>query len=325
MEVYGLTGGIGSGKSTVADLLEEYGVPVVAADELSRIVVARGSRGLQDVVELFGPGVVDENGDLDRQKMAAIVFQDPGKRRELESILHPRIRERFEQVLDALEKAGHQVAVYEVPLLFEKNLQGEMKAVILVTADDAVRVERVRARDDVTQTEVRARMAAQMDEATKRRKADYVIENNGTRDDLRREVEFLLARFLRVGGRDRSAGTASGAEDQPVPPIEESRLDTVVPTSAPGTEPASGGTPTPPPPPDPPPTPRAPPPRSNMTTQPATIVPSTAPRAGGPARARQHTEPVSTVGPPPPTSRPRPPSDEPPVPDPTPDPDAEKE
>lgn len=222
MEVYGLTGGIGSGKSAVAALLEEYGVPVVSADELSRIVVARGSEGLADVERLFGPEVLDEKGDLDRRKMAAIVFADPAKRRQLEGILHPRIRERFEQVLDALEKAGHQVAVYEVPLLFEKNLQGEMKAVILVSADEAVRIARVRARDDVTQTEVEARMAAQMPEEEKRRKADYIIDNNGTLDDVRREVEFLLSRFLRVGTiRRRDPAAKGGTQEVPVVADEE--------------------------------------------------------------------------------------------------------
>jgi len=140
MDVYGLTGGIGSGKSTVAELLEEYGVPVVSADELSRVVVAPGSEGLRLVVERFGTEILAEDGSLDRRKMATLVFRDPERRRELEAILHPRIRDRFEQVLDALEKAGHEVAVYEVPLLFERNLQGEMKAVILVTAPMDVRV-----------------------------------------------------------------------------------------------------------------------------------------------------------------------------------------
>jgi dephospho-CoA kinase len=203
MDVYGLTGGIGSGKSTVAELLEEYGVPVVSADELSRVVVAPGSEGLRLVVEKFGTEVLGEDGGLDRRRMASVVFRDPERRRELEAILHPRIRDRFEQVLDALEKAGHSVAVYEVPLLFERNLQGEMKAVILVTAPMAVRVARVRSRDDVTETEVRARIAVQMDEDQKRRRADYIIENDGSLDDLRREVEFLMARFLRVASPAR--------------------------------------------------------------------------------------------------------------------------
>lgn len=213
MDVYGLTGGIGSGKSTVTDLLEEYGVPVVSADELSRIVVAKGSAGLADVVQRFGTEVLDTAGELDRRKMASIVFQDTSQRRELEAILHPRIRERFEQVLDALEKAGHNVAVYEVPLLFEKNLHSDMKAVILVTAPEAVRVARVRQRDDVTQTEVRARISAQMPESLKRKRADYVIENDGSVDDLRREVEFLLARFLRLEPAIRQSATPPDIAD----------------------------------------------------------------------------------------------------------------
>lgn len=236
MDVYGLTGGIGSGKSTVAELLEDYGIPVVSADELSRVVVAKGSDGLEAVVQCFGAEVLDDNGELDRRKMAAMVFEDPAKRRALESILHPRIRERFEQVLDALEKAGHEVAVYEVPLLFEKNLQGEMKAVILVTADERVRIDRVVHRDGVTEAEVLARMATQLDETTKRKRADYVIENNGSMDELRREVEFLLARFLRVG---TSRTNSPAIEEVPVktgrtlPPLEgepRARIPTEIPS-----------------------------------------------------------------------------------------------
>lgn len=239
MDVYGLTGGIGSGKTTVAELLEDYGVPVVSADELSRIVVSRGSEGLADVVRTFGPEVLDDHGELDRRKMASIVFQDPGKRRQLEAILHPRIRERFEQVLDALEKAGHEVAVYEVPLLFEKNLQGEMQAVILVTADQAVRTRRVQARDDITETEIRARMAAQMDETLKRKRADYIIENNGSMDELRREVEFLLDRFMRVGARKAAAHMGDQSSTRmSIDEVEEedggtaSRVRTEIPSSA---------------------------------------------------------------------------------------------
>jgi len=208
MDVYGLTGGIGSGKSAVADLLEGYGIPVVSADELSRIVVARGSEGLRQVVEAFGPEVLTDAKELNRRRLASLVFESSERRKDLEAILHPRIRERFEQVLDALEKGGHQVAVYEVPLLFEKNLQNDMKAVILVTADEALRIRRVQARDDVTEAEVRARMAAQMDEDQKRRRADYVIENNGSRDDLRREVEFMLERFMRIPGLRRARAEA---------------------------------------------------------------------------------------------------------------------
>lgn len=275
MDVYGLTGGIGSGKSTVASLLEEYGVPVVSADELSRIVVSKGSDGLADVVERFGPGVVDEAGELDRRKMASIVFQDPAQRRELEAILHPRIRERFEQVLDALEKAGHEVAVYEVPLLFEKNLQGDMKAVILVTSPESVRVRRVRTRDDVTETEVRARIAAQMDEALKRKKADYVLENDGSLDDLRREVEFLLARFLRLDTRRRRQ-----TQEIPAATDDDAMRRTEVPIGPPSDAPPAS--------PPPAPAPRA--------------TPPSLPHQSGPASERR-TE-VPTSAPPPPSSAP---------------------
>jgi dephospho-CoA kinase len=204
MEVYGLTGGIGSGKSTVAAMLEEYGVPVVSADELSRMVVAPGSEGLADVVEAFGREVLDDRGELDRKKMGKIVFANAEKRRALEAILHPRIRERYEQVLDALEKAGHPVMVYEVPLLFEKklHLQDEMKAVILVVSSADTRIARVKDRDALTTEEVLARMRTQMPEEEKRRLANYIVVNDGNLDDLRREVEYLISRYLRLPSRD---------------------------------------------------------------------------------------------------------------------------
>ncbi|PRQ04032.1 Dephospho-CoA kinase [Enhygromyxa salina] len=234
MEVYGLTGGIGSGKSTVAAMLEEYGIPVVSADELSRMVVAPGSPGLADVVEVFGPEVLDEHGELDRKKMGRIVFTTTEKRRQLEAILHPRIRERYEQVLDALEKAGHPVMVYEVPLLFEKKLdqQDEMKAVILVTATADTRIARVKDRDSLTTDEVLARMRAQIPEHEKRERADYIIHNDGDVDDLRREVEYLVSRFLRIPPRAdlREASIDEVIEEiEPELELDESEIDTLSP------------------------------------------------------------------------------------------------
>lgn len=226
MDVYGLTGGIGSGKSTVAKMLHEYGIPVVSADELARVVVAPGSEGLERVVEAFGSEVLGETGELDRRRLSAIVFGDVEKRRALEAILHPRIRECYEQVLDALEKAGHPVAVYEVPLLFEKGMQADLKAVILVTAPVDVRIARVQARDGLGESEIKRRMAAQMDEAKKRRKSDYVIDNEVDVDHLRREVEFMLKRFLRVPPPRQAGLAASGIpgsveEDVTLPPLND--------------------------------------------------------------------------------------------------------
>ncbi|MGH1347296.1 MAG: dephospho-CoA kinase [Nannocystales bacterium] len=227
MDVYGLTGGIGSGKSSVAEFLEDFGVPVVSADELSRVVVTAGSEGLAEVVRAFGSDVVDERGELDRRKMASIVFREPARRQQLEAILHPRIRERFEQVLDALEKAGHPITVYEVPLLFEKNLQSDMKATILVTATEETRITRVMERDQTTKTEVRDRIASQMPESLKRKRADYIIENDGSVDELRREVRFLLERFLRLDAR----GPHVVPVQTPQPPEAPSSTVTQVPTT----------------------------------------------------------------------------------------------
>ncbi|HEY8380368.1 MAG TPA: dephospho-CoA kinase, partial [Nannocystis sp.] len=114
MDVYGLTGGIGSGKSAAAQIFEECGIPVVSADELSRIVVTPGSEGLGAVVAAFGEGVLDEHGELNRRKLGAIVFKDPAQRQKLESILHPRIRDRFQDVLATLAAARHNLVIYEV-------------------------------------------------------------------------------------------------------------------------------------------------------------------------------------------------------------------
>jgi dephospho-CoA kinase len=232
MEVYGLTGGIGSGKSTVAHLLEDYGIPVVSADELSRMVVAPGSHGLADVVAAFGSEVLDDKGELDRKKMGQIVFTTPERRRQLEAILHPRIRERYEQVLDALEKAGHRIMVYEVPLLFEKKLdeQDEMTAVILVTATADTRIARVKERDALTTDDVLARMATQMPEQEKRARADYVIHNDGDLDDLRREVEYLLSRFLRIPPRTDAPMLDEVVEEIDAElELDESEVDTLAP------------------------------------------------------------------------------------------------
>jgi hypothetical protein len=150
--------------------------------------------------------------------------------------LHPRIRERYEQVLDALEKAGHPVMIYEVPLLFEKklDLQDEMKGVILVTATADTRIARVKARDALTTEDVLARMRAQMPEQEKRARADYIIHNDSDLDELRREVEYLISRFLRLPPRTDSSIDAEvdaevEVEAEPDFELDESEIDTLSP------------------------------------------------------------------------------------------------
>lgn len=209
MDIYGLTGGIGSGKSAAAAIFEDHGIPVVSADELSRIVVTPGSEGLAAVVGAFGEGVLTPGGELDRRKLGAVVFKDPAQRARLEGILHPRIRDSFQDVLAALEATGQHLVVYEVPLLFENNLEKQMKAVILVSAPEEQRIARVMARDRLGVEDVRARMAAQMDDQSRRSRAQFVLENDGDLEHLRRQIEALLVRI-----QPRKAG----APPPPPPP-----------------------------------------------------------------------------------------------------------
>jgi dephospho-CoA kinase len=193
MAVYGLTGGIGAGKSTVCQLLQETGVAVVFADEVGRQVVARGSDGLAAIVSVFGQEILDSSGALDRKALGALVFRDPNKRRQLEEILHPLVKQRSQAIFRDLMDSGEPIVVYESALLFESRRHLEMQANILVTASEALRVARVQQRDGCTEADVRARMKAQMDEAEKRRMADYVLDNNGNIEVLRQQVQALVA------------------------------------------------------------------------------------------------------------------------------------
>ncbi|MCH2519541.1 MAG: dephospho-CoA kinase [Dehalococcoidia bacterium] len=196
MSVYGLTGGIGAGKSTVANMFQESGIPVVLADDVGREVASKGSDGLAEIVRSFGPDVLDSNGELDRRKLGTLIFNDPDRRRELEAILHPRVRDQSRELFSQLEQAGNQIVVYESALLYETQRHTEMRGVILVTASEGQRIARVRSRDGSEEEAVRQRIKAQMDDEEKRGLADYIIENNGNLQALRREVDSLIEQLL---------------------------------------------------------------------------------------------------------------------------------
>ena len=196
MSVYGLTGGIGAGKSTVANMFQESGIPVVLADDVGREVASKGSDGLAEIVRSFGLDVLDSNGELDRRKLGTLIFNDPDRRRKLEAILHPRVRDRSREHFSQLEQAGDQIVVYESALLYETQRHTEMRGVILVTASEEQRIARVRSRDGSEEEAVRQRIKAQMDEEEKRGLADYIIENNGDLQALKREVDSLIEQLL---------------------------------------------------------------------------------------------------------------------------------
>lgn len=190
--VFGLTGGIGSGKSSVAARFRERGLPVVDADQLAREAVAKGSPGLARIVDAFGNRVLDADGNLDRKGMAEIVFADPEARRALEGITHPAVRELSVQRMAELSERGEPLACYEVPLLVESGLTEALRPLVVVTAPEATQVERAAARDDATEEQVRARIRAQLPLADKVKLADHVIDNSGTREATRQQADRVL-------------------------------------------------------------------------------------------------------------------------------------
>ncbi len=195
LRVFGLTGGIGSGKSSVAALLRERGVPVVDADELAREAVAAGSQGLAELVAAFGPEVLGADGELDRKHVGSLVFADSEARKRLNAITHPIVRRLSQERFAALDRQGVALAGYDVPLLFEVGLGPVLRPVVVVAASEATQLSRVMARDGLSEADARARVAAQLPLAQKRALADHVIDNDGSREDLARQVDEVLAKL----------------------------------------------------------------------------------------------------------------------------------
>lgn len=184
----GLTGGIGAGKSEVARLLASYGAVVIDADALAREVVEPGTPGLAAVVAEFGPGILAPAGDLDRAALGAVVFSDADRRRALEAIVHPLVGTRAGELI-AAAPAG-SVVVYDVPLLVENGLQHTYDQVVVVDAEDEVRLQRV-VRRGLARSDAERRMGAQAGREQRLAVADYVIDNSGDLAQLRTQVAAL--------------------------------------------------------------------------------------------------------------------------------------
>lgn len=187
----GLTGGIGSGKSTAAGRFAELGALVIDADALAREVVEPGTEGLAAVVAEFGEQVLDGAGRLDRPVLARVVFGDDAARGRLNAILHPRIRARAAELIAAAPPGT--VVVQDVPLLVETSQSGRYDLVVVVEAPDELRVRRLGRDRGMPAEEVRARMAAQATDEQRRAAADVVLVNDGTPEDLRAKVDALWA------------------------------------------------------------------------------------------------------------------------------------
>ncbi len=192
MQIVGLTGGIASGKSTFAAELRARGVPVIDADALARAAVARGSPALAAIATAFGPEVIGPEGELDRPAMAARVFGDAAARARLEAIVHPRVRELFAAEVQRLRDEGHPFVVYDVPLLYEKHLEGEVDLAVVVWAPRAVQHDRLMRRDRLSAAEADARLAAQLPLDDKARRADVVVRNDGDPSHLSEQAARLV-------------------------------------------------------------------------------------------------------------------------------------
>jgi dephospho-CoA kinase len=190
-----LTGGIASGKSTVADLFAALGVPVIDTDVIAREVVEPGRPALVQVAEAFGHGVLDADGRLDRKRMRERIFSDPGARRRLEAILHPAIRAEMER---QSQTAGGPYQVLVIPLLAEGGRRDHVDRVLLVDVPEELQIQRVMWRDGVSHEQAQASLNAQATRAQRLEMADYVLRNTGRVDDLREQVAGLHQQFLRL-------------------------------------------------------------------------------------------------------------------------------
>jgi dephospho-CoA kinase len=201
----GLTGGIGAGKSTVADLLTERGAVIVDADDVARAVVEPGQPALAKLVDRFGAGILGADGGLDRLALAKLAFVDDDSRRDLEAITHPAINEEFGRRV--AEAPSDAIVVLDVPLLVESPQARERgyETVIVVEAPRDVRLARLEARG-VDRADAEARMAAQAGDDERRKIATYVVDNSGDRGDLERQVDEVWADLQRRHS-DAAAGT----------------------------------------------------------------------------------------------------------------------
>lgn len=189
----GLTGGIGTGKSTVARYLaERYGLPILDADIYAREAVAVGSPILGAIAARYGPGAQLEDGSLDRRRIGEIVFHDPAERRWLEQQIHPYVRQRFHQALETLPEDA--TVVLAIPLLFEAGLTGLVSEIWVVACPLAEQVARLKARDRLSDSQIVARIASQMDLEQKVAQADVVLDNSQTPEALYAQVDQHMAR-----------------------------------------------------------------------------------------------------------------------------------
>lgn len=200
MLAIGLTGGIGSGKSEVAEMFGQVGVPVIDADVIAHRLVQPGTETLSEVVTVFGDEILSPDGTLARARLADIVFNNPEMRSRLEAIIHPRVRQHIRAFKE--EHSNEPYVIVVIPLLLESGQRDLVDRVLIVDTNESVRIERVQARDKRTLAQIRAIIQNQADDKQRQAAADDVIDNNGSLDDLRLAVDELHQQYLALAAKD---------------------------------------------------------------------------------------------------------------------------
>ena len=209
--IIGVTGGIASGKSTVARAFEQRGIPWVDADDVAREVVEPGEPALAEIAARYsgkaGPGVLQADGTLNRRALREIVFGDPAERRWLESVTHPRIRERLQAHLARLQASGAPYVLLVSPLLFESGQSEMTDRTLVIDVPEALQIARTAARDDVDEAQARAIVAAQMPRAERLARADDVLDNGGSEAAMRRRVAELDRHYRELATQPANPNT----------------------------------------------------------------------------------------------------------------------
>jgi dephospho-CoA kinase len=210
--VAGLTGGIATGKSTVAGIFASAGAVVVDADRIARDAVRPGTAVHADIVAHFGSGILLADGALDRKQLAAIIFGDPAEQRTLERMVHPQVKRQVAMQLNRLRReAPEAVVVVDVPLLFETGMDRGLPATILVYAPEAIQMRRLIARDGLSKAGARARIRAQMPIEAKKALAAIVIDNSGPLESTRRQTLAVYRRLVREQGEMKKGSGVQGS------------------------------------------------------------------------------------------------------------------